>query len=90
VAAKGEGEIQYPSSKLVKYLNLLAASLGIASILLDVAVPIAQQMGKKKPAKEGLERAISVTIFFTAIRTLPRLFREVRKLRAQMETPVVA
>jgi|GEM_PF-1617238 len=89
VASKREGEIQYPSSKLVKYLNLIAASVGIASIVLDAAVPIVQQMGKKKEAKEGLERAISLSLLFVAIRTLPRLIREVRKLRAQMDVPVV-
>jgi hypothetical protein len=88
VAGKGDGEIQYPSSNLVKYLNILAATLGIISIVLDAVVPVAQQVGKKKQAKEGLERAITMTLFFTAIRTVPRVIREVRKLRAQMRTPV--
>jgi hypothetical protein len=87
VAGK-QGEIQYPSSQVVKYLNVLATTLGIASAVLDVMVPIAQQMGKKKQAKEGLERAISLTILFAMIRTLPRLFGAVRKLRAQMAAPV--
>ena len=88
VAAKSDGEIRYPSSKLVKNLNILAAGLGIASIVLDAVVPVVQQVGKKKQAKEGLERAISVMIFFTAIRTVPRLIREIRKLRAQIGTQV--
>ena len=88
MAGKRDGEIQYPSSKLVKNLNVLAAGLGIASIVLDAVVPVAQQIGKKKQAKDGLERAISMMIFFTAIRTVPRLIREVRKLRAQIGTPV--
>lgn len=88
VAAKGDGEIRYPSTRLVKNLNVLSAGLGIASIVLDALVPVAQQVGKKKQAKDGLERAISVMIFFTAIRTVPRLIREIRRLRAQMGTPV--
>jgi hypothetical protein len=88
VAAKGAGEIQYPSSPLVKYLNITAAALGIVSVVLDAAVPIAQQMGKKKEARAGLERAIAMTLLFTLIRTVPRLFRETRKLRAQMDTMV--
>jgi hypothetical protein len=89
VAAKGEGEIQYPSSSLVKYLNIIAAALGIASVVLDAAVPIVQQLGKKKQARSGLERAIAMTVLFTLIRTVPRMFREVRKLRAQIDTKVV-
>ncbi len=88
MAGKGDGEIQYPSSNLVKYLNILAATLGIISIVLDAVVPVAQQVGKKKQAKEGLERAITLTIFLTAIRTVPRVIRETRKLRAQLRTPV--
>jgi hypothetical protein len=74
----------------VKNLNILAATLGIVSIVLDAVVPVAQQVGKKKQAKDGLERAIKVTILFTAIRTVPRVIREVRKLRAQLETPVAS
>jgi hypothetical protein len=88
VAGKSEGEIQYPSSSLVKYLNILAALLGIISIVLDAVVPVAQQVGKQKQAKSGLERAITLTILLTVIRTVPRLIREVRKLRAQVSTPV--
>jgi hypothetical protein len=88
VAEKGAGEIQYPSSSLVKYLNITAAALGIISIVLDAAVPIAQQVGKKKQARDGLERAIAMTVLFALIRTVPRLFRETRKLRAQMDTQV--
>lgn len=90
VAAKREGGIQYPSSKLVKYLNVLAAGLGIASTVLDAVVPVVQQVGKNKQAKEGLERAISLVVFLTAIRTVPRLVREIRRLRAQLGTPVAA
>jgi hypothetical protein len=88
VAGKSDGEIQYPSSALVKNLNILAAALGIASIVLDAAVPIAQQIGKKKEAKEGLERAISTVLLLAVIRTVPRLIRETRKLRAQMNVRV--
>jgi len=88
VAGKGDGEIQYPSSSLVKYLNIVAALLGIVSIVLDAVVPVVQQVGKQKQAKSGLERAITLTILLTVIRTVPRLIREVRKLRAQVRTPV--
>ena len=88
MAGKGNGEIQYPSSSLVKYLNIIAAALGIISLVLDAVVPIAQQLGKKEQAREGLQRAITLTILFTVIRTIPRLFREVRKLRAQLATEV--
>jgi hypothetical protein len=88
VAEKGQGEIQYPSSGLVKYLNIVAAGLGIASIALDAVVPIAQQLGKRKQARAGLESAIRMTILLTLIRTVPRLFGQVRKLRAQLATEV--
>lgn len=88
MAKKGQGEIKYPSSALVKYLNVVAAVLGIISIVLDAVVPIAQQLGKRKQAKAGLESAIRVTLLLTVIRTVPRLFREVRKLRAQLAAEV--
>jgi hypothetical protein len=88
MAAKGQGEIQYPSSSLVKYLNILAAVLGIVSTVLDGVVPLAQQVGKKKQAKAGLESAIRMTVLFTIIRTVPRLFRDIRKLRAQLQAEV--
>ena len=39
----------------MKYLNIAAAAIGIAGVVLDVVVPIAQQLGKKKAAREGLE-----------------------------------
>ena len=90
MAGNGKGEIQYPSSSLVKYLNIAAAVLGIVSIVLDAVVPVAQQIGKKKPARSGLEQAITMTIFFTAIRTIPRMVREVRKLQAQLDATVAA
>ncbi|HWE62706.1 MAG TPA: hypothetical protein VHB98_13410 [Chloroflexota bacterium] len=88
MAEKGQGEIQYPSSSLVKYLNIVAAVLGIVSIVLDAVVPVAQQLGKRQQAKAGLESAIRMTVLFATIRTVPRLFREVRKLRAQLSAEV--
>ena len=88
--AKGSGEIEYPSSKLVKYLGVAAAALGIASAVLDVVTPIAQQLGKNKKAKSGLERAISVTVLFTLVKAAPRLAGQVRKLRSQLEADVAA
>ena len=90
MAARSDGEIQYPSSALVKYLNILAAAIGIISVVLDVVVPVAQQVGKKKQAREGLERAMTMTILFSLVRALPRVIREVRRLRAQMATRVAA
>jgi len=83
-----EGEIQYPSSPLVKYLNVLAVGLTIAGVVLDAALPILQQVGKNKQAKSGLEKAIGMTIFFTLIRTVPRLFSQTKKLRAQLQAGV--
>ncbi len=90
MAAKSDGEIQYPSSALAKYLNILAAAIGIISVVLDVVVPVAQQVGKNKQAREGLERAMTMTILFSLVRALPRVIREVRRLRAQMATRVAA
>ena len=81
-------EIQYPSSSVVKYLNLAAASVTVISVILDAAVPVAQQLGKNKQAKAGLEGAINLTILLTLVRTVPRLFGAVRTFRAQLATPV--
>jgi hypothetical protein len=81
-------EIQYPSSQVVKYLNLAAASVTVVSVILDAAVPVAQQLGKNKQAKAGLEGAINMTILLTLVRTVPRLVGAVRIFRAQLATPV--
>ena len=88
--AKGNGEIEYPSSKLVKYLGVAAAALGIAGAVLEVITPVAQQLGKNKRAKAGLERAISVTVLFTLVKAAPRLAGQMKKLRAQLEAEVAA
>ena len=88
--AKGDGEVQYPSSALVKYLGVAAAALGVASAVLDLALPVAQQLGKNKQAKAGLERAISLSLVLTLVRTAPRVVRQMRKLQAQMSAEVAA
>jgi hypothetical protein len=73
---------------VVKYLNLAAASVTVVSVILDAAVPVAQQLGKNKQAKAGIEGAINLTILFTLVRTVPRLIGAVRTFRAQLATPV--
>lgn len=83
-----KGGVQKPSTSLVKYLNIAAAGIGIVSVLLDALVPVAQQLGKKSEARQGLERAISLTIFLTLIRATPRFIGQVRKLQAQLAAEV--
>jgi uncharacterized membrane protein YjfL (UPF0719 family) len=85
----GDKQIEYPSSTLVKYLKVAAAAMSVAGVLLDVAVPIAQQIGKKKPAKEGLEGAIRLSVVLALVRGIPRLVGAVRTLRGQLSTQVV-
>ena len=53
MAAKGEGEIQYPSSSLVKYLNIAAAALGIASVVLDARSPSLSNWGSRNRQKRA-------------------------------------
>lgn len=88
--AKGDAEVQYPSSSLVKYLGVAAAAVGIVSVVLDMLMPVAQQLGKRKQAKAGLERAITLSVALTMVRTVPRLAMQVRKLRAQLSTEIAA
>jgi hypothetical protein len=88
--SKGDGEIQHPSTTLVKYLGVAAAAVGVAGAILDIALPLAQQLGKNKQAKEGLGKAISLTVLLSLVRTTPRVFGQVRKLRAQLNAEVAA
>ena len=90
MASGGKGEIAFPSSSLVKYLNVAATAVGVVSIVLDVLVPVAQQLSKNKPAREGLDGAIRMTILLALVKSIPRLIGSVRKLRAQMSAEVVA
>ncbi len=87
--AEGAGrEIQHPTSGVVKYLNLAAATVTVISVVLDAAVPVAKQLTKDKQAKAGLERAISMTVLFTLVRTVPRFVGAVRTFRQQLAAPV--
>ena len=86
--AKGKAEVEFPSSELVKYLGIAAAAIGIAGIVLDIAIPVAQQLGKNKQAKAGLRQAISFSVLLTLVRATPRLAGQVRKLQAQLQTEV--
>jgi hypothetical protein len=88
--SKGDGEIQHPSTTLVKYLGVAAAVVGVVGAVLDVATPLAQQLGKKEQAKEGLGKAISLTVLLSLVRAAPRVLGQVRKLRAQLDAEVAA
>ena len=76
--------IEYPSSDLVRTLNIIAAVLTVLSIIVQTLVPILQQMGKRKSEKEGLETAVMLSILGIIARSLPTLVRELRNLRDQM------
>ncbi len=78
--------IEYPSTGLVRTLNVLAAVLTVLSIVVQTLVPILQQMGKRKSEKEGLETAMLVTILGIIVRSAPTLMREIRNLREQLAT----
>lgn len=78
--------IAHPSTGLVRTLNIIAALLTVASIVVQTLVPILQQTSKRKAEKEGLETAMLVTIVGIIGRSLPTLLREIRNLREQMES----
>jgi len=86
--SKGDGEIQHPSTTLVKYLGVAAAAVGVLAAFLDVALPLAQQLGKNKQAKDGLGKAISLSVLLSLVRAVPRVVSQVRKLQAQMNAEV--
>ncbi|HXT34926.1 MAG TPA: hypothetical protein VN837_05055 [Chloroflexota bacterium] len=88
--SKGDGEIQHPSTALVKYLGVAAAAVGVLAAVLDVALPLAQQLGKNKQAKDGLGKAISMSVLLSLARSAPRVLGQVRKLRAQLNAEVAA
>jgi hypothetical protein len=78
--------IDYPSSDLVRTLNIVLAALTVLTIAVRVLVAILQQMNKRAPAKEGLETAILISVVGTIARSLPALVREIRNLREQLAT----
>jgi hypothetical protein len=76
--------VEYPSSDIVRLLNIVAAVLTVLSIIVQTLVPILQQMGKRKPEREGLETAMLLTIVGIVARSVPTLVREIKNLRQQM------
>ena len=68
----------------MRTLNISAALLTVASIIVQTLVPILQQTNKRKTEKEGLEIAMLVTILGIIGRFSADLLREIRNLREQM------
>jgi len=76
--------IEYPSTNLVRTLNIVAAVLTVLSIIVQTLVPILQQTGKRKSEKEGLEGAVMLSVLGVLARSIPTLLREIKNLREQM------
>jgi len=76
--------IEYPSTNLVRTLNIVAAVLTVLSIIVQTVVPILQQTGKRKSEKEGLEGAVMLSVLGVLARSIPTLLREIKNLREQM------
>ena len=72
--------IAYPSSEIVRWLNILASALTAAAIAAEAAAKIAQQLSKSKAERAGLEGAVRLTIMTTLARTVPSLLSEVRTI----------
>ncbi len=76
--------VKYPSSNAVRTLSIIAAGLSAAAIAAQAAVGIAQQLGKSKPERAGLEGAIRLTIAATLARAVPSVLSEVRTISREL------
>jgi hypothetical protein len=77
--------VKYPSSSAVSTLSIVAAGLSAAAIAAQAAVVIAQQMGKSKAERAGIEGAIRLTIAATLARAVPSILSEVRTISRELQ-----
>lgn len=76
--------VKYPSSNAVHTLSIVAAGLSAAAIAAQAAVGIAQQLGKSKAERAGLEGAIRLTIAATLARAVPSVLSEIRTISREL------
>lgn len=80
----GTRPVAFPSSGTVRRLNIAASALTAAAIGLQAAVKIAQQTGKSKAERAGLEGAVRLTLAVVVARAVPALLSEVRTISREL------
>jgi len=77
--------VKLPSSEMVRRLNIVAAGLTAAAIATQAAVKVAQQAGKSKQERAGLETAVRLTVAATLARAIPAILSEVRTISRELQ-----
>lgn len=77
--------VKYPSSSGVRTLSVVAAGLSAAAIAAQAAVVIAQQLGKSKEERAGLEGAVRLTILAAVAKAVPSVLSEVRTISRELQ-----
>jgi uncharacterized protein YybS (DUF2232 family) len=76
--------VTFPSSEMVRRLSIVASALSAAAIGMQAAVKVAQQAGKSKQERAGLETAVRLTIVATLARAIPAILGEIRTISREL------
>jgi len=76
--------VEFPSSQLVRRLNIAAGILTAAAIAAQAGVEILQQTSKSKAEKAGLETAVRLDIAVTLARAVPSLLSQIRTISTEL------
>ncbi len=77
--------VKYPSRDFVSKLSIVAAGLTAAAIATQAAVTVAQQLGKSKAERAGLEGAVRLTIAAAVVKAVPSILSEIRTISRELQ-----
>jgi pyruvate/2-oxoglutarate dehydrogenase complex dihydrolipoamide acyltransferase (E2) component len=69
---------------LVRKLSIAASALTAAAVTAQAVVAVAQQLGKSREERAGLEGAVRLTVAATVAKALPAILTEVRTLGREL------
>jgi hypothetical protein len=76
--------LKFPSSQMVRRLNIAAAVLTAAAIAAQAGVEVLQQTSKSKTEKAGLESAVRLSIAVTLAKAVPSLLSQIRTISTEL------
>lgn len=77
--------VKYPSTDTVRKLSILASGLTAAAIATQTAVTVAQQMGKTKVERAGIEGAVRMSIAVALAKAVPSILSEIRTISRELQ-----
>lgn len=77
--------VKFPSTDTVRKLSIVAAGLTAAAVATQAAVAVAQQLGKSKEERAGLEGAVRMTIAVALAKAVPSILTEIRTISRELQ-----